>query len=114
MKIPTTIFTLTLMSSCASLRDTMIIGGVSGAAIGAYTGALAYSGPHHEAQTKNIAITTSVGLGVGLLASYLFHKQVESRIEDSSVVTNPNVFYGDLPPNPFDVKPQPIKTKKGK
>ncbi len=103
---------LAVLSACSTLSESLTLGGTAGAGIGAYTGALAYSGPKHEARAKNIAISASIGLGVGLLSSYLLHGVVDERVKtEAADLRRTEVYYGDLPPNPFQL--QPLKKKGG-
>ncbi len=93
-----------LCASCASMRDSLVLGAVSGGAVGAYTGSLAYGGPNSRLAHRNIGIGAATGIGIGLLSAYLLQSSTEARIEASEHSRAERVYYGDLPPNPFDVK----------
>lgn len=98
---------LALCAGCASMRDSLILGAVSGGAVGAYTGSLAYGGPNSKLAHRNIGIGAATGIGIGLLSAYLLHNSVENRVEAVEHSLSERVYYGDLPPNPFDVKMAP-------
>ena len=91
---------LTLVG-CATLPRSLVLGGAGGLAIGAYTGSAVYSGPHREIQTRNIVMGAALGLGTGLLTSYLLHRHVEDRMDALSEANDERLRFGDLPPNPF-------------
>lgn len=106
MKRKLVCLTLSALAGCSTLSESLTLGGTAGAGIGAYTGALVYSGPKQEARAKNIAISASIGLGVGLLSSYLLHGVVEDRVKtEAADIRRTEVYYGDLPPNPFQLRP---------
>lgn len=75
-KFLTTIMIFSL-SSCSSLKDSLVTGVSSGAAMGASAGALSSS------KDKGKAALTGglLGAAVGGLAGYLFHKQVKKKEE---------------------------------
>ena len=100
------------LSACSSLPESLTLGGAAGLSVGAYTGAVADSGPRHEARAKNIAIASSVGLGIGLLSSYLVHRHVEKRVESAAAPAQVETYFGDLPPNPFKLQNFPKASDK--
>ena len=102
---------LTFAAGCASMRDSLVLGAVSGGAVGAYTGSLAYAGPNSKLAHRNIGIGAATGIGIGLLSAYLLHRGVESQVDAVEKSYSERVYYGDLPPNPFDVKMAPSSTK---
>lgn len=91
---------LLLLASCSTLNDSLKFGGGLGMASGV---AALYAG-HSAAGTSppggTIALGAGVGLGVGLLASYLIHREVEADREvfDADQM---ELHFGDLPPSPF-------------
>lgn len=105
------ICSLTLATGCASMRDSLVLGAVSGGAVGAYTGSLAYAGPNSRLAHRNIGIGAATGIGIGLLSAYLLHRGVEHQVDAVEKSYSERVYYGDLPPNPFDVRMVPSSTK---
>lgn len=65
---------MTLLQGCSTLRDSLILGSVSGAAVGGIAGSQ-IDGDHGENALKGAVI----GGVVGGLASYLIHGSLESR-----------------------------------
>ena len=65
---------MTILPGCSTLRESLILGSVSGAAIGGVVGNQA-EGDHGENALKGAVI----GGVVGGLASYLIHGSLESR-----------------------------------
>lgn len=100
-----------MATGCASMRDSLVLGAVSGGAVGAYTGSLAYAGPNSRLAHRNIGIGAATGIGIGLLSAYLLHRGVENQVEAVERSYSERVYYGDLPPNPFDVKMAPPSAK---
>ena len=106
------------MSGCATRTRSLILGGVGGVAIGGYTGSAVYSGPEKQIQTRNTLLGAGIGLGVGLLTSYLIHDHVEERMSFQRYEQDERLRFGDLPPNPFNPANQRFfeapKNKEGK
>lgn len=102
------------VSSCASLKDSMILGGAVGAASVAVPMAISQSTYNHKVDAGQVATSAAVGLGIGLLTSYIIHKTVEREVRPYSTSETPEMHFGDLPPSPFVMPPVQIeKTKKG-
>jgi len=95
-------FCLVLLSGCATRTRSLILGGAGGVAIGAYTGSAVYSGPQRQIQTRNTLLGAGIGLGIGLLSSYLLHDSVEERLASQQYEQDERLRFGDLPPNPFN------------
>lgn len=97
------------MVSCSTLDQSLRLG----AATGALTGfAAAYAGQNSvERQPTNeeAGSGAAIGLGLGLITSYIIHQQVVSDRNESARQTD--IYFGDLPPSPF-VYPSPT-IKKG-
>ena len=97
-----------LSVSCATMNDSLKLGGGLGAATGA---AATYSGHTAAGQSPSIgtvAIGAGVGAAVGLLTSYFIHKNAdEDRAQCQADQTE--MHFGDLPPSPFIVPKLPIK-----
>ncbi len=94
-------FLVMSMSGCATRTRSLILGGAGGVAIGGYAGALAYKGTAGQDQTRNSLVGAGIGLGVGLLTSYLLHDQAEDRENAIRYEQDERLRFGDLPPNPF-------------
>ena len=95
-------FLVMSISGCATRTRSLILGGAGGVAIGGYTGSAIYSGPNRQIQTRNTLLGAGIGLGVGLLTSYLLHVQVEDRLSGQRYEEDERLRFGDLPPNPFN------------
>jgi len=91
-----------MVSGCASRSRSLILGGAGGVALGAYTGSAVYSGPQNQIKNRNTLMGAGIGLGAGLLASYLLHDHVEERISTERYQQDERLRFGDLPPNPFN------------
>lgn len=111
-------FLLMNLAGCATRTRSLILGGAGGVAIGGYTGSAVYSGPQNRIQTRNTLIGAGIGLGVGLLTSYLLHEHVEDRMSSQRYEQDERLRFGDLPPNPFNpanqrfletIKPRELK-----
>jgi hypothetical protein len=104
MKTVIWIFPFLFMSlaGCATRTRSLILGGAGGVAIGGYTGSAVYSGPEKQIQTRNTLLGAGIGLGVGLLTSYLLHDHVEERMSSQRYEQDERLRFGDLPPNPFN------------
>lgn len=93
------IFIIPNFVACSTLDQSMQIG----ASMGAVTGAAAtYSAHRSVGETPSfeaVAGGAAIGLGVGLITSYLIHKNVSEN--NSSSANQPEMYFGDLPPNPF-------------
>lgn len=94
-------FMMLMTSGCATHSRSLTLGGASGVAIGVGTGATAYPGYRGKGQTRNALIGAGIGLGVGLISSYLLHGHVEKRLEAQRYQQDERLRFGDLPPNPF-------------
>ncbi len=110
--IKNTIFStcLLLLTACSTLNESMQLG----AGIGALTGIAAVSAAGDMAgknPTDDQKLTAaSAGIVLGLLTSYLVHKNIEEK-RDDLLQMGPELHFGDLPPSPFIMTP--MKKKKG-
>ena len=93
---------ITFLGSCSTRSRSLILGGAGGVALGGYTGSAVYSGPKRQIQTRNTVMGVGIGLGVGLLTSYLLHNSVEERFSTQKYYQDERLRFGDLPPNPFN------------
>lgn len=108
MKALTPMLLALSLGACSSLPRSLALGGAGGLALGAYTGSAVYSGPHNEIRTRNLIMGAGIGLGVGLLTSYLLHDHVQGRVNDVTQANDERLRFGDLPPNPFSPDLPPL------
>jgi len=95
------IITPLLLSSCATQTKSLILGGLSGVTVGAAAGAIADNRDSGKRQSQNIGVGAAVGIGVGLLSSYLLDKHVNERLSGATSEMDNRIQFGDVPPNPF-------------
>lgn len=97
-----------LLSACSTLNDSLKLGATMGAVTGA---AATYAAQSSTGATKmeDVAVGAGAGLAIGLLTSYIVHKQVD---EDRQTNQSDQIqmHFGDLPPSPF-IMPPPSKKK---
>lgn len=110
MKIYTPLMLITaLASSCATMDESVRLGGTVGMATGiasVYTGHIGSGTP---ATLQDAAIGAGIGTILGVVTSYLIHGSVEER-RQSLQSEQTEMHFGDLPPSPFIVpKRQPAK-----
>lgn len=101
------LFTLTV--SCTTLDQSFRLGAATGAMTGAAATYAAGNTSGKPPTIEEVGVGASIGLGLGLIASYFIHQQVVEDREEASKQTE--IYFGDLPPSPFII-PQP-KLKKG-
>lgn len=98
------------LTACSTLNESMQLG----AGIGALTGIAAVSAAGDMAgknPTDDQKLTAAgAGIALGLLTSYLIHKNIEEK-RDDLLQMGPELHFGDLPPSPFIITP--MKKKKG-
>jgi hypothetical protein len=70
MKLIIFLFPILLISSCSSLKKSMVYGGLSGGAIGAFAGSSL--SPDSYSKTPNALIWGGVGLALGSALGYFF------------------------------------------
>lgn len=99
---------LLLTSACSTLNQSMQLGAGLGAASGAAATYTAYTSTGQKAEFDDVAAGAAIGLGVGLITSYLMHGEVAESRGDSS--KDAEMYFGDLPPSPFVF---PKSSKKG-
>ena len=102
--------TMLLLTSCATLTDSLKLGAGLGAAAGAAATYAAQSSSGQSPPFQNVAVGAGIGLGLGLLTSYVVHRSVES-VRQSYQSDQTEMHFGDLPPSPF-IMPK-ITNKKG-
>ena len=103
---PRNLFALSAISlctfGCSTLNESLQLGGSLGAASGAAATYAAYSAQGHPPPGGALAMSAGIGMGVGLLTSYLVHRRVESDRADCEAEQT-EMHFGDLPPSPFVV-----------
>lgn len=92
------------VTGCSSSSQSLQLGGVTGALVGAAAiaaGSAAASG-NERIKGKSIVIGAEVGSLLGLGMAFAIHRAVESdrRLTQENET---ELHFGDLPPNPFDV-----------
>jgi|GEM_PF-1433938 len=100
---------LVLTTACSTLNESLELGAGLGAASGAAAAFASYSSLGAKPPGGAVALSAGVGLGVGLLTSYLVHRRVETDRTDYEA-DQVEMHFGDLPPSPFIV---PKALKKG-
>jgi hypothetical protein len=100
---------LALSVSCTTLDQSFKLGAATGALTGAAATYAGHSASGRPPTIEEVGIGASIGLGLGMIASYFIHQQVTKDRDDA--IKQTEIYFGDLPPNPF-VIPQP-KFKKG-
>lgn len=110
MKIFILMSLVATLSGCATMHDSLQLGASMGAITG---GAATYAGQSAAGKSPslgNLALGAGIGLGVGLLTSYITHQQVEER-RGSLYSEQTEMHFGDLPPSPFMIPKN--QSKKG-
>lgn len=112
MKIyPPLVLSAVLLSSCATMSESMQLGASMGGATGIAAAFAGRAGTGNSASFNDIAIGAAIGTGFGVLTSYLVHNSVEER-RQSIGAEQTEMHFGDLPPSPF-VLPHSNLNKKG-
>ncbi len=98
-----------LLSACSTLNDSLKLGATMGAVTGAAATYAAHSSTGATPKMEDVAVGAGAGLAIGLLTSYIVHKQVD---EDRQTNQSDQIqmHFGDLPPSPF-IMPPPTKKK---
>ena len=96
-----------LVQSCSTMNESLELGGAMGGVTGAGATFAGYSAGGKSTSIGAVAIGSGIGMAIGLITSYLVHKNVEAD-RSSCDAQQMEVRYGDLPPSPFIVP-----TKKG-
>lgn len=87
--------------SCATLNESMTLGGGLGAAAGGLSTYVAHStAPGASASFGSVAMGAGIGAVVGLATSYFTHKHVEEK-RQACLAEQTEMHFGDLPPSPF-------------
>jgi hypothetical protein len=90
---------LALTTACTTLDQSFKLGGATGALTGAAAVYSAGSISGRPPTIEEVGTGAAIGMGLGLLTSYLIHHQVAAEREESARQTE--IYFGDLPPSPF-------------
>jgi len=90
------------LGGCATMHESLQLGASMGAITGGAATYAGHSGSGKSASFGDVALGAGIGLGVGLLTSYITHQQVEER-RQSLYSEQTEMHFGDLPPSPFIV-----------
>ena len=101
-----------LNASCATMNDSLQLGGGLGGAAGAAATYVGYRAGGNTPSLETVAIGAGIGSIAGLITSYFTHKKLESDRKENEV-QNFEVHFGDLPPSPF-VVPKTTSKKGGR
>ena len=86
-------------TACSTMNKSVELGGLLGAA----SGAAAISAGEHSAginpKSNDVNSGALVGLGLGILTSYIIYNGVEQERNNGNSQTQ--MYFGDLPPSPF-------------
>ena len=93
---------LIFCTSCSSLSQSLQLGGVTGALVGAAAIAAGSASSTERVKAKSVALGVEIGSLLGLGMSYMIHRVVENdrRLGDQEQT---EMHFGDLPPNPFSI-----------
>jgi len=104
--------TFLLLSSCATLNDSIMLGGALGIATGVAATSAAYNKTGSNASNDELTSSAGLGIALGLITSYWIHKDIAEKRGD--IYSNsPEIYFGDLPPSPFIMSPA-VHKKGGK
>jgi hypothetical protein len=88
-----------ILASCTTLDKSFQLGGLTGSAVGASAAYLGSASQGSNPDLQEVAIASSVGFGIGLIASYFIHQSVIQERE--ALRQDTELYFGDLPPSPF-------------
>ena len=110
MKKVTLLFLPLVITSCATMNDSIQLGAGMGALTGGAATYAGYSAGGKSPELGTVAMGAGIGAAVGMITSYFTHKKVDEQ-RQSYMTDQTEMHFGDLPPSPFVV---PRKTfKKG-
>jgi len=104
------IIVLIFLSSCSTLKKTMIVSALTGAAIGGIGGSI--FSPDKESKDKNAFMFSVVGAGIGALGGYLLHEGPnDQEPRKNMLLENERNKIQDIPlldfsPELKDIKPE--------
>lgn len=91
---------MSALSGCATMTDSLKLGGTIGALTGASATAAGYSAAGKSPSLGNLAFGAGIGLSVGIFAAYLTHSFTE-KDRQTLMGEQTQMHFGDLPPSPF-------------
>jgi hypothetical protein len=91
---------LLITTSCTTMNESLKLGATLGALSGAGATYAAQSESGRGSSGENVALGAGIGMAVGLVTSYIVHKQVEEDRQDT-LLQQTEIHFGDLPPSPF-------------
>lgn len=103
--------TFLLLSACATLNDSMLLGAGIGTLTGAFATTSASQSSGRAATTEELTSSASIGMAIGLIGAFLIHETTREHRKDSYYQT-PEIYFGDLPPSPFIMTPSEKKGRK--
>jgi hypothetical protein len=94
-------FFCVLVSGCASQSESLQLGGVTGFLTGAISMTAAQATSSGKVGLGKVLVGGEIGAVVGAVVSYFIHRSVEGsrRLGETQ---QPNLYFGDLPPSPFE------------
>jgi len=98
------------LTACSTFNESMQLGAGVGVLTGIATVSAAGDMAGKNPSDDQKLTAASAGLAIGLLTSFLIHKNIEEK-RDDLLQMGPELHFGDLPPSPFIMAP--IKKKKG-
>jgi hypothetical protein len=97
-----------LSTGCTTLDQSFRLGAVTGTVVGASATLAAGHASGRTPRIEEVGVSASIGLGLGLLASYLVHQSV---VEDrEAMARKTEIYFGDLPPSPFIIPTPPPRS----
>ena len=97
-----------LLSSCTTMTESLQLGAGMGMLAGGAATYGAQASVGKKASLEDVAVGAGIGMALGLLTSFITHREVESSRE-SQQVDQMEMNFGDLPPSPFVVPKKPLK-----
>lgn len=99
-KLKAAVVTMLLsLPACSTLDESVKLGASMGSITGIAATHAAYNDTGMKPDSDTVTTGAAIGLALGVLTSYITHKEVDKdRYKPSD---DPNTFFGDLPPNPF-------------
>ena len=94
------------LTACSTLNESIQLGASMGAVAGAAATYTAENSRGEKPSSDNVLAGAAVGLVAGIITSNIVHNKVAESRGDCG---KPEMYFGDLPPNPFIFSP----TQKG-
>ena len=90
---------LLFTTACSTMNKSIELGGVLGATAGAAATAAGEHSAGINPKSNDVNSGALVGLGLGLLTSYIIYTNREQNEQNGNSKTQ--MYFGDLPPSPF-------------